>query len=344
MPKAKPRSVPNTATSAPPDLGLPRYHASTWARIVRIHALACEKRRFNCTDLMREFEADEDAVRGTLRQMRDDLRAPLDFDPRRNTYHYTREWPHLPHIILTPDEKHVLKLICQLVPHRKDGAVGRVLQSVLEKVEWISGGDGSTLGGTADEMVLSAAVLGAAEQRHLPQIQQAIDECRELEIGYRKPGAATPERHTIQPHLLRFIRHQWILLTHDLTRRGELRTFVLRRIVDAKPTDRGFTRPADFDPQRILDGNFGAYTGTEDHRIRLLLRGAAAVDATELPWHKSQRHTTRPDGTVELTLRLNNLVDIKHEILRWGELAEVLEPAPLRDAVRDSLRAAAEQY
>lgn len=293
---------------------------------------------------MREFEADIGAINRTLRTMRDDLQAPVHFDQRRNTFCYTRPFPHLPHIILTPDDRQVLKLIRQLVPVRKNAALGKALQSVLRKFEWIAGGDGSETGGKLDELVLSAAVLGAAEQKHLPAIQQAIEDRRELQLDYCKSGATVPERHLVRPHLLRFIRHQWVLLTHDLTRKGELRTFVLRRVVEATPTGTAFARPKDFDPHRILGGNFGAFTGTEDHLIRLLLRGAAAVDATEQPWHESQRHTTRPDGTIDLALRLNNLVDIKHEILRWGDLAEALEPPALREAVRQSLTAAAAQY
>lgn len=345
MPKAKsPSPAASRAPASPPSLGLPRCHQSIWARVVRIHARICAGEHFNKTDLEREFETDKDGVQRALRTMRDDLGAPLDFDRSRNTFYYTREWPHLPHIVLTPDEQQVLKLIRRHVPAEQDSAMGHALQTLLGKVEWIAGHPRSETDTATDDLTLSAALLGAVEQKHLPQIQQAIEERRELELDYSKSGALAPEPHRVRPHMLRFIRHQWILLTHDLTRAGDLRTFLLRRIVRATPTAVSFTRPKGFDPHAILDGNFCAFTGTEDHRVRLGLHGPAAVDATEQPWHRSQQTRVRPDRSVEIDLRLNNLVDIKHEVLRWGEHAEVLAPPPLREAVRQSLAAASARY
>lgn len=39
-------------------------------------------------------------------------------------------------------------------------------------------------------------------------------------------------------------------------------------------------------------------------------------------------------GGVEVTLRLNNLIDVRRWILSWGGHAEVLAPAELREAIR----------
>ena len=40
-----------------------------------------------------------------------------------------------------------------------------------------------------------------------------------------------------------------------------------------------------------------------------------------------------------MTLRLNNLVDVRRWILSWGGHAEVLAPAELREALRDEATA-----
>ena len=67
-------------------------------------------------------------------------------------------------------------------------------------------------------------------------------------------------------------------------------------------------------------------------------------DSFEVPWHPSQQHIARPNDAVEITLRLNNLIEVKHDILKWGEHAEVIAPLALRTAVRESLLAAAKLY
>jgi predicted DNA-binding transcriptional regulator YafY len=335
--------VSQPQANVPPDLGLPKCGQTLWARVARMHALLCQQKPFTAVMLAQAFETDKRTIRRTVRFMRDSLGAPIKFDQKANTFRYTREWLFLPLARVTADESFVLKLIRQLLPNEVSSPLGAALQTVLKKFELVVGGEGGFGSGSLEELVVPA-LLGAAEQRHLPAIQQAIACRRELRIIYLKANATEPDLHALQPHRLRFIRQRWILLAHDVTRRGELRTFLLRRVREAEIATKTFQRPKVFDPDKFLDGNFGAYTGTEDHLIRILLREAAAIAALEEPWHKSQRHIRRPDGSVEITLRLNNLVEVKNEILKWGELAEALEPPALRTAVRQSLVAAMALY
>uniref|UniRef100_UPI004047F106 WYL domain-containing protein n=1 Tax=Rheinheimera sp. TaxID=1869214 RepID=UPI004047F106 len=48
-------------------------------------------------------------------------------------------------------------------------------------------------------------------------------------------------------------------------------------------------------------------------------------------WHETQALTPLPDGSLELTLQLNDLLEVQRLILQWGGLAEALEPPELRD-------------
>lgn len=334
----------NAAAQKAPDLGLPSCGPTVWARVARLHGLLQQKRRLTSATLERELETNRRTIKRTIGFMRDSLGAPLEFDRGLWTYRYVEPWPFLPQVCVRFDEAYAAKLIQQLLPSEVGSPLGDALRSLLKKLALVAGGERHFAALEPDTLLFPAAVLGGAEQRHLPLLHHAIEQCREVRIVYRKPGDAPPTEHVIRPHLLRFIQRQWVLLTHDLTRDGAQRTFVLKRIMEAQPTGATFERPADFNPAKILAGNFGAFTGNEDHCVRVRLRGAAAVDAREGPWHKTQVLIEQPDGRVEITLQLNNLVEVKHEILRWGELAEVLEPAALRTAVRESLTGAAALY
>ena len=68
------------------------------------------------------------------------------------------------------------------------------------------GGERTFDGSSPEDVVFPAALPGAAEQRHLPTIQKAIEQRRELQILYRKSGATQTVAHTIRPHYLRFIK------------------------------------------------------------------------------------------------------------------------------------------
>ena len=323
------------------NLGLPKCNQVSWGRIVRLHALLCQNTPFTVSRLEKEFETNARNIRRTLHFMRDSLDAPVDYDADAATWRYTRPWPYLPPMCVKPDEKFILRVLERAFPGNTDSKIGSTVGSVLKGIELITGGEDEV--DSLEHVMLPAALLGGEEQKHLYTVHQAIARRRELHIMYLKAGATAPELHVVQPHRLRFIK-QWTLLTHDVTRGGALRTLVLKRVQSIKTAKTGFTRPPGFDPDKILDGNLGAYTGTEDHIIRVRLRGSAAIAASDRPWHKSQKETRHPDGSLEIALRLNNLVEVKNEILHWGPEAVVLEPPALRAAVRQSHLAAAAAY
>jgi predicted DNA-binding transcriptional regulator YafY len=66
----------------------------------------------------------------------------------------------------------------------------------------------------------------------------------------------------------------------------------------------------------------------------------AAAYAKKPKWHPSQELTPMADGRTELKVRVDNLVEIEKDLLRWGEHAEVLSPPELRTRMWQIYRAA----
>jgi proteasome accessory factor B len=88
----------------------------------------------------------------------------------------------------------------------------------------------------------------------------------------------------------------------------------------------------------------GRFSGDTAYDVRFALDREAAFYAREEPWHASQQLVERPDGRVELTMRVNGLVDARNLAIRWGEHVEVLSPPELREDVRQTLKAALQSY
>ena len=109
-------------------------------------------------------------------------------------------------------------------------------------------------------------------------------------------------------------------------------------------TGRKFSRPANLDIAAVLHGNLGPFIGNQDHEVRIRLRGFAAEDARTYEWHTSQQKVECADGSLEITLPLNNLVDIANCVLEWGPFAEVLASPALRTSLCDSLKSALAIY
>ena len=61
-------------------------------------------------------------------------------------------------------------------------------------------------------------------------------------------------------------------------------------------------------------------------------------------WHHSQKVKELRDGRLELQLQLGSLEEIERWILSWGDQAEVLEPAKLRQRLAELGRKFVAEY
>src|SRR5690606_13866925 len=133
----------------------------------------------------------------------------------------------------------------------------------------------------------------------------------------------------LRPLHLAYLDHRWTLVAEDPARAG-WRKFLLGRIRELAPTDTGFAPPPSEKIRAYLAGSLGRFTGEKLHEIRLRFDATAAPYVRERPWHASQTLRTLPDGVVEATLHLNNLIDVQRRLLSCGRHVEVLSPPELR--------------
>jgi predicted DNA-binding transcriptional regulator YafY len=134
-----------------------------------------------------------------------------------------------------------------------------------------------------------------------------------------------------------------MLVAHDRTRNA-LRNFLLARIQSAEPTGARFDPPSSFDAKQYFGGSLGRFAGETEYDVRVRLDATAAPYVRERPWHASQIVTECSGGEIEVTLRLNNLIDIERRILACGAHAEVLAPVELRERLRQAAIAMAARY
>lgn len=95
---------------------------------------------------------------------------------------------------------------------------------------------------------------------------------------------------------------------------------------------------------RPTDSSLGRFTGDNEVIVRLRFNTTAAPHLRERSWHASQTIAKQTDGSIEVTLRLNNLVDVQRRVLSSGRHVEVLAPPELRASVAAELHAMAQSY
>ena len=100
--------------------------------------------------------------------------------------------------------------------------------------------------------------------------------------------------------------------------------------------------------QQLPDGwsisDFAArsFGGFQESQQDVVLRflPAAANDAARFLFHPTQRMEPQADGSLILRLTAGGLQEIVYHLFTWGTTVEVLEPASLRQKLRDFLETA----
>jgi proteasome accessory factor B len=69
-----------------------------------------------------------------------------------------------------------------------------------------------------------------------------------------------------------------------------------------------------------------------------------ARNVAEVVWHKTQQLVHRPDGSLDFHVRVSGLQEISWWILGYGDQAEVLKPARLRQLIGERAGRLVEMY
>jgi predicted DNA-binding transcriptional regulator YafY len=118
-------------------------------------------------------------------------------------------------------------------------------------------------------------------------------------------------------------------------RSSEIRPFAVERISAAKPTNRRFEVPADFDFEKFSESAFNVIWG-EPREIKIRFSPEQAPYIQERTWHPSQKLEKCADGSIELIMNVANLWEVKRWLIVYGADAQVLRPMDLAEDIEGS--------
>jgi proteasome accessory factor B len=305
----------------------------------RLHELLREGRSPNCSTVAREFEVAPKTIQRDIDFMRDRLGLPIEFDPPRHGYRYTRPVRQLPLATITEGELVALLVAQKAIEQYKGTAFEAPLVAAFDKLSRCMD-EPVTLALGAARAAIAFKPIGAAhaDLALFQRMSEAVLHSVEVRFDYRSLRSGTPERRHVQPWNLCCVDNQWYVIGRDLAR-GAKRTFALPRIQNAELLGRRFTKPAGFSIRGHLGGAFGIITGPGRHAVRLRFEGWAARFVRERFWHESQRFRDAPDGAVEMELRLGRFEEVERWITSFGAHVTVLGPEALRARVLAAGRA-----
>jgi proteasome accessory factor B len=173
-------------------------------------------------------------------------------------------------------------------------------------------------------------------------LNDAVLSRRSVRIAYRTGRTGEESERTFDPYRVWYRDGALYAIGHD-HRSGELRTFSVDRIRGIETTGEPFDVPDDFDFDAYVARAFGVVS-EPPVRVRIRFAPTRSTIIRERTWHPSQALSEDDSGHLILEMEVGASSELRDWVLSFGADAEVLEPAELREAVREAIAAAARAY
>ncbi len=309
-----------------------------YARMLQIHDMVQRGNYPNASTLSKTLEVATKTIHRDIGFMRDRFGLPLEYDATRNGYHYTAPVDSFPMLQIDEGELFALLIAEKALQQYRGTAFEKQLSTAFRKISE-SLPDTVSLRLSDWDAALDIRTTGevSVDEKIFDLLFKSVTKGHQLEIIYTKPNA-TPEKRIIDPYQLASINSDWYLYAFD-QKQQDIRCFAPSRMKSAKITGHKFKRPDSFSLDQYLSGAFGPFAGDESYDIRIRFNQRTAPFIREKIWHPTQKLKELKNGSVELSLTLSHLIDIRRWILGWGGGAKVLGPAELAKTVQVEARA-----
>ncbi|MFC0213368.1 helix-turn-helix transcriptional regulator [Paenibacillus chartarius] len=191
------------------------------------------------------------------------------------------------------------------------------------------------------KLLAAKAGGGGVSEEALASLRRAVLEERRIRFRYVKKAMPdrTDERETVreaEPYGLVLNEGVWMMVAFCCLRR-EMRHFRVSRMSELEVLEERFARPETFDLQ--------AYRPRDERPVTVRVRIAPELAdlVLENNFYSTESAEITEDGLL-LTLRVRQWGEALGWVLGWGAGAVVLEPAELRDRVKQELQRGLEAY
>ena len=291
----------------------------------------------NSSDFMKEFEVSRRTVARDLDFLRDEERAPLEYDDARHGFRLTDETYTLPPVRISRKEAFSFGLARKLLACYEGTPLHLDMRSVLDKIAESLEGDVTIEPAWLSEHV---GVLPEDRVRTDPEIWAALAgyvERREAIRATYQTFDGRVSEYELHPYHLLAYHGNWYVLARTAAK-DQVQTFALSRFRRIEVLGQTFDRPDDFHAEAFARQAFGIVGGEETIKVRLLFAPKLAVYITERQWHLSQEFRTRLDDRVEMRLETAGHQELVRWILSWMPDVTVLAPKSLRNRIVEKLQ------
>jgi len=181
------------------------------------------------------------------------------------------------------------------------------------------------------DQTVSVRTAGFKDYSHSRDVLDVLTRCVRhkftTRVNHRTVQFEKGIEREIDPYRLWYVNNGIYLIGHD-HRSAQIRAFAVERIASARATNRRFEVPVGFDFDKLTETAFNLIWG-QPQEVKIRFSREQAPYVQERTWHPSQRIDKRANGSLDLTMRVGNLWEIKRWLIGYGADAHVLHPKEL---------------
>lgn len=181
---------------------------------------------------------------------------------------------------------------------------------------------------------------------YLPQILQAMNESRQMEIQYQSYWQDVSSRFVVEPYCLKLFHQRWYLVAYSPGLKKNM-IYSLDRIQDLVLMEQNtYAMPEDFNAEAFFSYCFGAVVddGTKVEHVKLKVSGNQQKYLRSLPLHQSQQEIQAENDYSIFEYHVKPTFDFRQAILSFTPDIEVLQPSWLRHEIAGRVEALDNRY
>lgn len=300
-------------------------------RITKLHRILSGRRvPIALDDLMRELECSRATANRAIQTLRDDLRAPLEYDRELNGYRYNGTARYeLPGLWLNPSELMALIASEHLLAEVEPGVLAPIIEPLRERLarllERRQLGDGELL----KRIRIFQTEARPVNTDGFRRIAEALGSRRQLNVLYHGRERDETTERVVSPQRLVYYRDNWYLDAWCHKSNG-LRTFSLDRLHPTELLDQSVRECGAAELDAHFKSGYGIFAGKAKQTAVVRFTSEQARWVADEHWHPDQQGKTLADGGYELRVPYADPRELIMQIMKYGPDAEVIQPEQLR--------------
>jgi predicted DNA-binding transcriptional regulator YafY len=290
------------------------------------------------TVLQERLECSRATIIRIIRDMRDCLGAPIEYDRDAAGYHYNRsdgQAYELPGLWFNASELHALLSVQRLLTELQPGLLESHLTPLRERIERILKSRDNSQGDINSRIRILSMTSRRVDPAHFPVVADAVLRRKRLNIIYHGRADNRTTERVVSPQRLVHYRDNWYLDAWDHAKRA-LRSFSVDRLKHVQVLDKPAKEISDAKLNAHFASAFGIFAGKAKHTAVLRFTPKRSRWVADETWHPKQKGWFDGEHYI-LEVPYADHRELVMEILKHGPEVEVIAPEALRTEVIDQL-------